>query len=108
MATGTINSVSAALANLGLDKLICKTEVVSTGTTFTYSLGSNSRGVLFLTGNTASVNGAYLFSVSGTGTFTITPILAASGLTVSGSSGTMSIPNSSGWTTYVQILYWKS
>ena len=105
--TGATNAATA-LANLGLANLRFKTAFVANGATYTYDFGRYSHGVVFITGPNTGGNGAYLLHTNSTGSFAITNILAGSGLTVSGNSGTLSIANSSGYTTYIMLVYWNN
>ena len=97
-----------ALANLGLGGLKFKSPAVSNGATSTHVVGSYAHGVFFSTCPTSGGNGAYIFHTASSGNFTITPITQGSGLTVSGSGGTLSVTNASGYAAYLLIFYWNS
>ena len=103
MATGTIRPEIVTAEQINGRTFFY--ENISTSTTVTIETLSSIVGVaLFFTGTTAARCGEYLVLFMNPSTVpTVTPVLAASGISISASEGKITI-TSSGGTTYLSVM----
>ena len=85
---------------LGLGGLISEQKQAANSGSVSFTLANDEKGMLVITGSSANAKTAIVFNVNPTGSVTYKTISTASGLTVSTSTNTLTIANSSGYVAY--------
>lgn len=102
---GGISVAGTSIDSTFLGSLISaqKITVGTSSSGYIYVGGNLTRGVLFTSSRDSSVRGAYLWAFNSDGTFSSTPILSASNITLTGSDGDITIANGSS-TNYAYVM----
>ena len=82
-------------------------KTISAGSSGVVTMGTTSHVLLCVFGGDTAVNGLYLLSTTSSGTVVKKDISAASGITITTSTNTVNISNTSGYTAYIRgiVLY---
>ena len=83
------------LYNILTTKDFLKVFTHTTGVSKTYNLANSTRGLLVITGQNAGVKGAYIFNTTSAGSVSYTAILAASSITLTTGTNSLTVANGS-------------
>ena len=79
------------------------TNEISANTAYNFTVANGTRFVLFISGAASSSKGAYIFNVTTSGNVSNVPILAASGLTITSSTNSVTL-NCTGAGSYAMLI----